>query len=412
VCPADFSDSTADSPLWQTVHRLPLLDQHCHGVIRHDPSAAQIEALINEGGLPAAPGTTRWDSPVGLALRRHCAPALDLDPFASPDAYLARRHALGADEVNRRLLRTAGTAGLLLDTGFRSEEIAGPAAMSELAGVPTWEIVRLEAVAEEVIQSGVGAEQYPAAFAESLADRLAHAVGLKSVLAYRGGFAIEPGAPAPSAVVAAAARWLREIEAGHAGGQAAGRPARLTDPTLLRFGIWTGARLGRERGRELGHEHGLPLQFHVGYGDPDLTLHLTNPSLLTGLLRGLGDLGVPVVLLHCYPYHREAAYLADMFPHVYVDLGLALTFSGASAGRIVAETMEVAPFTKQVYSSDGFGLAELHYLGACHFRAGLARVLGGWIEDGACTLPDAERIASLIASENARRIYPLRHWTG
>jgi predicted TIM-barrel fold metal-dependent hydrolase len=118
------------------------------------------------------------------------------------------------------------------------------------------------------------------------------------------------------------------------------------------------------------------------------------------------------VLLHCYPYHREAAYLADMFPHVYVDLSLALTFSGASAGRIVAETMEVAPFTKQVYSSDGFGLAELHYLGACHFRAGLARVLGGWIEDGACTLPDAERIASLIASENARRIYPLRHWTG
>jgi predicted TIM-barrel fold metal-dependent hydrolase len=96
-----------------------------------------------------------------------------------------------------------------------------------------------------------------------------------------------------------------------------------------------------------------------------------------------------------------------MLPHVYVDLGLALTFSGASAGRIVAETMEVAPFTKQVYSSDGFGLAELHYLGAQHFRAGLARVLDGWLADGACTLPDAVQIATLIASENARRIYPL-----
>ena len=122
---------------------------------------------------------------------------------------------------------------------------------------------------------------------------------------------------------------------------------------------------------------------------------------------GLGALGVQVVLLHCYPYHREAAYLADVLPNVSFDLGLALTYAGASAGRIISEAMEVAPFTKQLYSSDGFGAAELHYLGAQHFRAGLARALGGWIGDGACTLPEAERIATLIASENSRRIYPL-----
>jgi predicted TIM-barrel fold metal-dependent hydrolase len=384
-----------DAPIWQAISRLPLVDQHCHGVVLHDPSAAQLEALINEGGNPAAPGTTRWDSPVGLALRRHCAPMLDLEPFAAPAEYLARRHALGAEEVNRRLLRAAGTSGLILDTGFRSDEIADLAAMADLAGVPTWEIVRLEAVAEDVAQDltrgGVSAERYPAAFAGALTARLARAVGLKSILAYRGGFSIDPSPPATEDVVTAASAWLREI--------ASGQPVRLTDPTLLRFGIWTGAELARDR-------H-LPLQFHVGYGDPDLTLHRTNPSLLTDLLRRLGEIGSPVVLLHCYPYHREAAYLADVFPHVYVDLGLALTFAGASAGRIVAETMEVAPFTKQVYSSDGFGAAELHYVGAQHFRAGLARVLDGWIADGACTQDEALRIATLIASENARRIYPL-----
>jgi predicted TIM-barrel fold metal-dependent hydrolase len=389
------SAAPTDTPIWQAISRLPLLDQHCHGVVLHDPSAAQLDMLINEGGLPAAPGTTRWDSPVGLALRRHCAPILDLEPFAAPAEYLTRRHALGADEVNRRLLRAAGTAGLVLDTGFRSDEIAGLPAMADLAGVPTWEIVRLEAVAEEVarraLQTGVTAERYPAAFAEALAARLTHAVGLKSILAYRGGFAVDPTPPSTEEVVAAAGGWLRQVERG--------QPVRLTDPTLLRFGIWTGAELARDRR--------LPLQFHVGYGDPDLTLHLTNPSLLTDLLRRLGEIEIPVVLLHCYPFHREAAYLADMLPNVYVDLGLALTFAGASAGRIVAETMEVAPFTKQVYSSDGFGAAELHYLGAQHFRAGLARVLDGWIADGACTLDEAVRIATLIASENARRIYPL-----
>jgi uncharacterized protein len=52
-------------------------------------------------------------------------------------------------------------------------------------------------------------------------------------------------------------------------------------------------------------------------------------------------------------------------------------------------------------------LAELHLLGARHFRDGLTRVLAGWIADDACTLTEAERIATLIASENARRLYPL-----
>ena len=31
----------------------------------------------------------------------------------------------------------------------------------------------------------------------------------------------------------------------------------------------------------------------------------------------------PPMLLHNYPYHREAGYLAQVFPHVYVDAGLA-----------------------------------------------------------------------------------------
>jgi predicted TIM-barrel fold metal-dependent hydrolase len=384
------SAASAARAIAELVSSLPLLDNHCHGAFRHDLSDAELEALLNEGGKPAAPGTTHWDSPVGLAVRRHCAPLLDLEPFAAPAAYLARRRELGADAVNRRLLRAAGTSGLILDTGFRADQIATPVAMAELAGVPTREVVRLEAVAEEVARSGGSAARYPSAFAEALAARAADAVDLKTILAYRGGFAIDPSRPAEREVVEAAGRWLGGIE----GGQ-----LRLTDPTILRFGIWTGAELARQRR--------LPLQVHVGYGDTDLTLHLANPSLLTELLRRLGALDVQVVLLHCYPYHREAAYLADAFPHVSFDLGLALTFAGASAGRIVAEAMEVAPFAKQLFSSDGFGAAELHYLGARHFRAGLTGVLQGWLADGACSLAEATRIAAMIASENARRVYPL-----
>ncbi len=69
------------------------------------------------------------------------------------------------------------------------------------------------------------------------------------------------------------------------------------------------------------------------------------------------------MLLHCYPYHRQAACLANVFPHVYLDVGEALNHVGASSAAVLAEALEVAPFHKQLYSSDAYGLAELHYLG-------------------------------------------------
>ena len=397
----------ASPALAAVIDGLPLLDHHCHGVRTADPTSAEaFEGWISETSYPAAPGTSRWDTPVGLAVRRWCAPLLGLPPFPAPEAYLTRRLELGAAVVNERLLRATGASTLLLDTGFRSDEITAPAEMAGLAGASTHEIVRLEAVAEEVVGGGVTAEAYPAAFEKALRTRVADAVGLKTVVAYRHGFAFDPAPPSREEVVAGVGRWLGTFDAS-AGPSGIGDTRavddvdvpRLTEPVVLRHAIWTGAALARERR--------LPLQFHVGYGDPDLTLHLTNPSLLTDLLRRFDALGVTVTLLHCYPYHREAAYLADMFPRVYLDLGMALTFAGASGGRLLAEALEIAPFTKLLYSSDGFGAAELHYLGAAHFRRALTRTLADWIEDDACTMPEAERIGHLVCSENARRIYPL-----
>src|SRR5215208_6244494 len=57
------SANVAHATIAEVVAGLPLLDNHCHGVLRQDPSAEQLEALIDEGGNGAAPGTTRWDSP-------------------------------------------------------------------------------------------------------------------------------------------------------------------------------------------------------------------------------------------------------------------------------------------------------------------------------------------------------------
>jgi uncharacterized protein len=176
-------------------------------------------------------------------------------------------------------------------------------------------------------------------------------------------------------------------------------PFRLEEPVLLRYGLWMGIELARRRG--------FPIQVHAGFGDTDLTLHLVNPSLLTGVIRDLRDLGVNVVFLHCYPYHREAAYLAAVFPNVYLDLGSILHYTGPSASAVVAQTMELAPFTRHLYSSDAFGVAEFHYLGALLFRRGIRSVLEEWVGRGDCSADEADGIGRLAASGNARRIYPL-----
>jgi len=367
-----------------------LIDHHCHGLAKSDLDRAAFENLISESFDPAPRGTTHFDQPLGLAVRRWCAPVLDLDPFPDPDAYLARRRELGPEEVGRRFLEQAGLAELLLNTGYRSDEVHEPEGMAGLSGLPTHEVVRLEAVAEGVARSGVEAGGYAEAYADALARASADGVGFKTIVAYRGGFDFDPSRPSRREVTDAAGRFL---------GSGADGPVRLDDPVLLRHGIWTGADVAVERG--------FPIQFHVGWGDPDLVLHLTNPTLLTGLIRDLARLDVSVTLLHCYPFHREAAYLAAVFPNVYFDVGSALHYHGPSSGRLLAEAMEVAPFTKLLFSTDAFAVAEQYYLGSMLFRRALQGIFDEWIAAGHCDAKEADRIAELIGRENARRIYPL-----
>ena len=149
------------------------------------------------------------------------------------------------------------------------------------------------------------------------------------------------------------------------------------------------------------------MQFHVGYGDSDVDLHRCNPLLLTPLLRAIQPAGVPVMLLHNYPYHREAGYLAQVFPHVYFDVGLATHNLGARAPALLAEALELAPYGKFLYSSDAFGLPELHYLGAALFRSALSDLLGAGLDQDLYSERTVARLTRMICADNAKRAYQL-----
>jgi hypothetical protein len=371
----------------EAVNALSLIDHHVHGAFRVPLNRVAFERSITESDRAIAAGTTSFDSQLGFAILRWCAPVLGLPPHASPDEYLARRTELGAEETSRRLLGSSGVSHYLVDTGFATGDLLDLPGMAASSGGQAREIVRLESVAEEVA-IGASADGFAKAFLDRLHGRLeAGAVGTKSVLAYRHGFELDPTRPEPGAVTRAASAWLAAIDAGQC--------VRLNDPTLLRFGLWSGI------------DAHLPLQIHVGFGDSDLHLARANPLLLTEFIRHSEPSDTPILLLHCYPYHREAGYLAHIYPSVSFDVGVAVHYLGTQSTQLVAESLEVGPFGKQLFSSDAWGPAELHYLGALLWRRAFSAVVGRWIRSGDWSLTGALRVASLIARENAERLYAI-----
>ena len=376
------------TPLAHAVGNIALVDHHAHPVLGSNLSRAIFEELITESDRAAPAGTTRFDSQLGIAVRRWCAPVLGLPPDTSPDEYLARRAELGPDEATRLLLRASGTACFLVDTGYVLDGMLGLEPMAEAAGAGVAEIVRLERVAEQAIVAGdATADGFADRFRAALWDQAAGACGVKSIIGYRFGLDFDPAPPTAAEVAEAAGRWLGEIEQGGT--------IRITDPALLRHLLWTGV------------ERGLPVQVHTGFGDPDADLRRCNPLYLRAFLERSEPSGVPIMMLHCYPYHREAGALAQAYPHVYLDVGLALNHVGARASAVVAESLELAPFSKVLFSSDAFGPAELHYLGALQWRRATAATLGAWVESGDWGGADAARVAGMIGADNARRVYRL-----
>ena len=374
-------------PVSSALEEIGLVDHHVHGVVRENPSLESFTNMITESDRTPTSLDEALNTQVGFATRRWVAPLLDLPQFATPSEYFARRIELGADEVNRRLLGATGIDHYFIETGYRGDEIYNPAGMAKVTGAQVSEVIRIETIAEKVALTGVSAADFSQSFIDQLQKDSAHAVGLKSIVAYRIGLDFEASDPSAREVEAAAGAWLKEVEA-------TGK-SRVSDPILLRHLIYAAASLKK------------PFQFHIGFGDPDLNLHRCDPLLMTDLIRQFEALDIPILLLHTYPFQRNAGYLAQMFRNVFMDVGLAINYAGARSPAIIAESLELAPFHKILFSSDAWGLPELTYLGALLYRRGLGELLDSFVARGDWSAKDAIAVATAISRDNALRAYGL-----
>jgi predicted TIM-barrel fold metal-dependent hydrolase len=105
----------------------------------------------------------------------------------------------------------------------------------------------------------------------------------------------------------------------------------------------------------------LPVQVHCGFGDSDLHLWRADPSYLKPLIERFHE--TTFVLLHCYPFVREAGWLAHVYGNVFFDLSLTIPHVSTPA-RTVEDALELAPVSKLLYASDAARTPELYLLAA------------------------------------------------
>ena len=366
---------------------LPAVDGHCHPLFP-DPWTVGREAFLDcfsEGRPGAMAAHIPHSGYFGRAVR---ALAKRLGTAPTVDAVLAGRQALGPEPTCRRLAESRVVA-LLVDTGYPPEAMPLDE-MRRLLPCAIHEIFRIETCAQALLHETLPYDEFLAAFRRALHAAARRCVALKTIIAYRSGLAIRPWEPAE--VRAAYREVVARVRAG-------GSP-RLVEKPLLDTLVLVALEVAVETDR--------PLQIHTGFGDPDIDLLQANPLLLRAILEDPGGAGARIVLLHmAYPYHREAAFMAAVWPQVHLDLSLAFPYLGPGAALPLVEILSLAPASKLAYGSDVGGLPELFALSADWARAALGEALGWLVARGGLTAEEAPAVGGRILSENARTLYRL-----
>jgi uncharacterized protein len=352
----------------EVLSQTALVDHHAHGILRDPPASLdEFRGLFSESPDPrqwphVASAITYVRAIEVLAAHLGCEP--------TEDAVYQRRLSTDPAQYASTMLRATGTELLFVDEGFPSADVGtGWEELGELAGCQSRPVMRIELVAESLSR---GATDGGADAPESIAAAVAGArgrgyVALKTILAYRGGLDLD-ALPEPSGD--------DRIE---------GRPLRDVLLAALEANESTG--------------DPLPVQIHTGFGDSDLLLPAADPGHLKPVIERFSN--TTFVLLHCYPFVREAGWLAHVYPNVYFDLSLTIPHVSQPA-RALTEALELAPVSKLLYASDASRACELYLLAATWWRDALEQVLP--------TLLAPERAATaarMILRDNALGVYGL-----
>jgi hypothetical protein len=326
----------AAGSLREVLSAIALVDHHAHGILREPP-----RTLDEFRGLFSESDDPRqWPHVATAVTYRRAIRALAQHFGVAPTeaAVYAHRSSTDPAQYAAALLRATRTEVLLVDDGYPAAGLGTSwDELGELAACRALPVLRLETRGEHAAE-------------ETVTARARGFAALKTIAAYRGG------------LDRIAAHVIAALEANEATG----------DP--------------------------LPVQVHSGFGDSDLHLWRADPGYLKPLVERFRETNF--VLLHCYPFVREAGWLAHVYGNVFFDLSLTIPHVARPAVAL-AEALELAPVSKLLYASDAARTPELYLLAATWWRDALAEVLPELVGDG------AETAAQMVLRENAVALYRL-----
>ncbi|KAI0836693.1 glutamine synthetase/guanido kinase [Hypoxylon sp. FL0890] len=393
----------------------PLIDNHAHPLLT-------VEAVSKHPLLSIATeanGAALDDSKTSLAhlqAVKHLAEVLRCEQtWEAVTAAVERKRAESRDDWTKRCLE--GIETILIDDGL---DVAGEAENfswhDKFTKSKCKRILRIETLASEIlIRSFVGApgkstineEQltrfiniFCNAIQESIDDP--DVVGFKSIICYRRGLDIPL---ADEVNIDDVLRGFKDIIS-------AGVNSRETQATLNKriehshlnyMIVHMTAQLIRDAPGPK-----KPIQFHTGLGDNDITLTKSSPSHLQSFIREYPT--VPIVLLHAgYPWTRETAYLAAMYPNVYADIGEVFPcISRQGQESVLKEMLEVCPWSKILCSTDGHGFPEMFLIATTQIRSALKKVLGELVQTQQLNEKQAVQLVQSILHSNSKKLYNLR----
>ena len=362
---------------------VPFVDGHMHPPLRVRPQTVEEYRWPWFEGLPSESAHVTELVPYRWAIRQL---ADELGCAADERAVVRATRDLDPTTWLATVCERSQTVALVLDTGYPPPAESLPPEQIRVAGVEVAPLLRLEAMAGDLIAEGLAfgdlLERYDAAVEGA---RGAGYAGLKSIAAYRSGLAIR--------------RWSAEEAAEALARQRLAGVTRVQEQALVDFLLL--------RALPVARRDDLPVQLHAGYGDRDLDLRLVNPLHLRGMLSSEEAAGVHFVVLHAaWPYVREGAFLTAVYSNVTLDVATCIPPLGHAA---LLEAWRCALAVGAIHrlqaSSDAAGLAEQIALGATRARSTLGQVLGELVASGELSAGEAERSGESILSGNSRRLY-------
>lgn len=405
--------------LRKIVRTCPIIDNHAHNLLKSQglkteeflsaTSEAENDAL--EDHVKALPH---------FRAQRQLRTLYDLPPDADWQAILKRRRELLESDPNG-LIGTCleGTHTILVDDGLYGD-FEDFSWHNQFVTTPCKRIVRIEAVAAEILQSlhqkgklpvgvAIADEEacslawadFIAAFEEEIAASLedAEVVGFKSVICYRTGLDIIVGRDAD--VSEAGLRSFRR----HFLPNCVQEKFRVQSKGMCDALVISACKLIDAARNANGTAK--PIQFHTGLGDNDISLLESNPACMQPLMKHFP--GVPIVLLHSsYPYTREAGYLATVHKNVYLDIGLVFPMvSRDGQETIMRQALEITPTSKILWSTDGHHHPETYYLANLQGRVAMEKVLCEYVTREDLTIAQAVQAVKDILFLNSNLLYNL-----